>query len=90
MPYEEAPLTTVRRSSQRDSATIARNGLRTVILVLFAVFFAVPLVWLLLATTKNGEQLHVGAVRSWPWELSSRFCPCCSCSLSPSDTSRQV
>ena len=50
---------------RRDPATVARRGLRTVILVLFAVFFTVPLLWLLLATTKNGEQLQIGAPLSW-------------------------
>jgi ABC-type glycerol-3-phosphate transport system permease component len=34
-------------------------------LVLFALFFAVPLVWLVLATTKNGEQLYFGAPLSF-------------------------
>jgi multiple sugar transport system permease protein len=34
-------------------------------LVLFAIFFATPLVWLVLATTKNGEQLQIGAPFGW-------------------------
>jgi len=54
-----------RRGRRRERATVARNGLRIVILVLFAIFFAAPLVWLVLATTKNGDQLHVGAPFSW-------------------------
>ena len=50
---------------RRDAATIARNGLRTGILVLFAIFFATPLVWLVLAATKSGEQLQTGAPLGW-------------------------
>ncbi len=61
----EARLTTLGRRRRRDPATVARPGLRTVILVLFAIFFATPLVWLVLATTKNGEQLQVGPPLAW-------------------------
>jgi multiple sugar transport system permease protein len=61
----EVGLTIVSRRRRRDRATIARSGLRTVILVLFAIFFATPLVWLVLATTKNGEQLQLGAPFGW-------------------------
>jgi multiple sugar transport system permease protein len=60
----EADLTIVSRR-RRDTATIARTGLRTTILLLFAVFFATPLVWLVLATTKNGAQLQTGAPLAW-------------------------
>src|SRR5664279_828747 len=56
---------TITRRGRRDPATIARNGARTAILVLFAIFFATPLVWLVLATTKNGDQLVSGAPLSW-------------------------
>lgn len=41
------------------------SGLRTVILVLFAIFFAVPLLWLVLATTKSGQQLETRAPLGW-------------------------
>jgi multiple sugar transport system permease protein len=58
-------VTITRRQSRRDSATIARNGLRTGILVLFAIFFATPLVWLVLAATKDGWQLQTGAPLGW-------------------------
>jgi multiple sugar transport system permease protein len=55
----------VRRRPRRARTPVARNGLKNLVLVLFAIFFATPLVWLLLATTKNGEQLHFGAPLSW-------------------------
>ena len=54
-----------RRRRRREPAAVVRKGLRPVVLVLFAIFFTTPLVWLLLATTKNGEQLHFGAPLSW-------------------------
>jgi multiple sugar transport system permease protein len=41
------------------------SSLRTVIFVLFAVFFTVPLLWLVLATTKGGQQLTTRAPLSW-------------------------
>ena len=44
---------------------VAVRGLRTGILLLFAVFFAVPLLWLVLATTKSGAQLQLGAPLGW-------------------------
>ena len=47
------------------AATIVGSGLRTVILVLFAIFFAVPLLWLVLATTKSGQQLETRAPLGW-------------------------
>ena len=55
----------MRRQGRRDPATIARTGVRTSVLVLFAIFFATPIVWLVLATTKNGEQLVEGAPLGW-------------------------
>ena len=42
-----------------------RRGLRTIILVLFAIFFTVPLLWLVLATTKSGQQLETRAPLGW-------------------------
>jgi len=55
----------VRRRPRRARTPVARNGLKNLVLVLFAIFFATPLVWLLLATTKNGEQLQLGAPFGW-------------------------
>jgi multiple sugar transport system permease protein len=49
--------TSDRRRRRREPAAIARNGFRTLILSTFAIFFCVPLIWLVLATTKNGQQL---------------------------------
>jgi len=49
----------------RGSFDLANSGLRTVILVLFAVFFTVPLLWLVLATTKSGQQLETRAPLGW-------------------------
>jgi multiple sugar transport system permease protein len=56
---------TSARGSRRQRATFAGASLRMFTLVLFALFFAVPLVWLVLATTKNGEQLYFGAPLSF-------------------------
>ena len=50
---------------RRGPVAIARNGLRTLILSTFAIFFAVPLIWLVLATTKNGHQLVEDAPFGW-------------------------
>jgi multiple sugar transport system permease protein len=49
--------TSDRRRRRREPAAIARHGFRTLILSTFAIFFCVPLIWLVLATTKNGQQL---------------------------------
>jgi multiple sugar transport system permease protein len=62
--------TTVRRSSPSGIglAGWSARGLSTVVLVVFALFFAVPLVWLLFAVTKSGGELvRLGpfAVGSW-------------------------
>jgi multiple sugar transport system permease protein len=59
----EAALSIVRRSGR--PARVASNALRIVILVSFAIFFALPLVWLVLATTKSGDQLQTGAPLGW-------------------------
>jgi multiple sugar transport system permease protein len=61
---------TVRRSSPTGIglAGWSARGLSTVVLVVFALFFAVPLVWLLFAVTKSGGELvRLGpfAVGSW-------------------------
>jgi multiple sugar transport system permease protein len=55
----------MRSRSPRNAWSLAHSGLRTVVLVPFALFFAVPLVWLVLATTKNGAQLQLGAPLGW-------------------------
>jgi multiple sugar transport system permease protein len=39
---------------------VSRRGLVTVVLLLFTVFFAMPIVWLLLAATKSPDQLLTG------------------------------
>ena len=61
----EAGLTIVRRRRRRARENGGRNFLKHLILVLFAIFFAIPLVWLLLATTKDAEQLQLGAPFGW-------------------------
>ena len=58
-------MTSVGARRRRDPAAIARTGLATVLLVAFAAFFAVPLVWLALATTKSGQQLQGAAPLGW-------------------------
>ena len=50
---------------RREPAAIARNGARTLILSTFAIFFSVPLIWLVLASTKNGQQLVEDAPLGW-------------------------
>ena len=57
------PSTSERR--RREAAAIARNGARTLILSTFAIFFSVPLIWLVLASTKNGQQLVEDAPLGW-------------------------
>jgi multiple sugar transport system permease protein len=61
--------TTVRRSSPTGIglAGWSARGLSTVVLVVFALFFAVPLVWLLFAVTKSGGEL----VRLGPFTVGS-------------------
>ena len=54
-----------RRRRRPQPAAGARNGLRTLILSTFAIFFCVPLIWLVLATTKNGYQLVEDAPLGW-------------------------
>jgi multiple sugar transport system permease protein len=44
---------------------VVRKGVKPLIFVLFAVFFALPIIWLVLATTKNGDKLHTGAPLSF-------------------------
>ena len=61
----EVGLSRVGRRRGRDRAAIASSGLRFVIFVLFAIFFTVPLLWLVLATTKGGQQLTTHAPLSW-------------------------
>jgi len=54
-----------RRRRRRQPAAIARNGFRTLILSTFALFFSVPLIWLVLASTKNAQQLVEAAPLQW-------------------------
>jgi multiple sugar transport system permease protein len=53
------------RQPNRERRHSVFSGLRTVIFVLFAIFFTVPLLWLVLATTKGGQQLTTQAPLSW-------------------------
>jgi multiple sugar transport system permease protein len=57
----EAVLAGLNQRHRHGAVALGFRGLRTVILMMFALFFAVPLLWLLLATTKSGEQLQLGA-----------------------------
>jgi len=53
----ERPRRTIRRAS--------RNPLPALVLALFAVFFVLPVLWLVLAATKTGDQLEYGSPLSF-------------------------
>jgi len=53
----ERPLRTIRR--------VSHNPLPALVLALFAIFFALPVLWLVLAATKTGDQLAYGSPLSF-------------------------
>ena len=65
MDARAAPLPVRRERRRRTLRQVSRNLRPALVLALFAIFFVLPVLWLVLAATKTGDQLIYGSPLSF-------------------------